>query len=158
MDADDIPVAHTPDGFWQDWPPPVLAGCTEPLPAGAPDLRGTWRAVRVEVDGESVPDGSPPLDHVERIEQGGDRVVVTSGGVIHDMRADGVFEHGVHDVSALNGEEIHVTASFEGARLVLRPEGLPIEVVRYRDGDQLVWEFGPGMTTWMARESPLVEH
>ena len=30
-------------------PAPILAGCTEPLVAGAPDLRGTWRADAVTV-------------------------------------------------------------------------------------------------------------
>jgi hypothetical protein len=149
--ADEIPVAHTPPGLWTEMPPPVLAGCTEPLAPGAPDLRGTWRAVRVERGGEPLPVGSPELDHVERIEQCGDRVVVTSSGVVHDMRADGVPEHGVHDVSAVGEVEIHVTASFEDERLVLRPEGIPVEVVRWREGDQLVWEYGPLHTTWMER-------
>ena len=46
LDADDIPVAHTPPGGYGDeFPPPTLAGCTEPLVDGAPDLRGTWRVV-----------------------------------------------------------------------------------------------------------------
>ena len=44
MMADDIPVAHTPPGGYGDeFPPPILAGCTEPLVAEAPDLRGTWK-------------------------------------------------------------------------------------------------------------------
>ena len=154
MRADDIPVAHTPPGLWTELPPPVLGDCTEPLAADAPDLRGTWRAVQVERGGELLPAGSPELDHVERIEQCGDRVVVTSHGVIHDMRADGVPEHGVHDVSAIGQHEIHVTASFEDQRLVLRPEGIPVEVVRWREGDQLVWAYGPAMTTWMERIDP----
>jgi hypothetical protein len=34
-------------------PPPVLAGCDEPLIAGAPDMRGLWRVVAVEVDATS---------------------------------------------------------------------------------------------------------
>lgn len=151
MKADDIPVAHTPPGLWAEMPPPVLADCTEPLAAGAPELRGTWRAVRVERDGQDLPEGAPELDHVERIEQCGDRVVITSHGVVHDMRADGLLEHGVHDVSAVGEHEIHVTATFEDGRLVLRPEGIPVEVVRWRDGDRLVWEYGPLMTTWMER-------
>ncbi len=41
MKSDEIPVAHTPPGLGRELPPPVLAGCTEPLVAGAPDLRGT---------------------------------------------------------------------------------------------------------------------
>lgn len=151
MRADEIPVAHTPDGFWTEMPPPVLDGCTEPLHPDAPDLRGTWRAVHVERGGAAVGSDAPELEHVERIEQCGDRVVVTSSGIIHDMRADGVLEHGVHDVSAANGGEIHVTASFEDGRLVLRPEGLPVEVVRWREGHQLVWQLGPAMCTWMER-------
>lgn len=149
MKADEIPVAKTPPGFWTEMPDPVLGQCTEPLHPDAPDLRGTWRAVRVERNGEPLPDDARERQHVERIEQCGDRVVVTSTGIIHDMRADGVPEHGVHDVSAINGAEIHVTATFEDGRLVLRPEGLPIEVVRWREGDQLVWQLGPAMTTWM---------
>ncbi len=154
MRADEIPVAHTPPGLWGELPPPVLAGCTEPLVPGAPDLRGTWRAVRVERGGHALAAGAPELDHVERIEQCGDRVVVTSHGIIHDMRADGVLEHGVHDVSAVGEHEIHVTASFERGRLVLRPEGLPVEIVRWREGAQLVWEYGSLMTTWMEQVAP----
>ena len=42
----DIPTAHTPEGGYGDaMPPPVLAGCDDPIAPGAPDLRGTWRAV-----------------------------------------------------------------------------------------------------------------
>src|SRR5439155_20848718 len=87
--ADEIPVAKTPPGGWRgDMPPPVLAGCTEPLHPDAPDLRGLWQAVRVERDGQVLTDHRLN-DHVERVEQCGNRVVVTSEGVIHDMRADG---------------------------------------------------------------------
>ena len=39
LEADDIPVATTPPGGWSEFPAPVLAGCDEPLGAGAPDLR-----------------------------------------------------------------------------------------------------------------------
>ena len=44
LTAVDIPVAKTPAEGWtgSDWPAPVLAGCDEPLVAGAPDLRGVW--------------------------------------------------------------------------------------------------------------------
>ena len=74
MLASEIPVAHTPEGGWHgEMPPPVLAGCDEALVPGAPDLRGTWRAFKVERDGEAVED-HPLMRHVERIEQCGDRV------------------------------------------------------------------------------------
>ena len=54
--AHDIPVAHTPPGgYGTSFPPLVLAGCTEPLVAGAPDLRGIWRTVSATRGGEPVP-------------------------------------------------------------------------------------------------------
>lgn len=138
--ADDIPVAHTPEGFWHDqMPPPVLAACEEPLAEGAPDLRGLWQAFAVEVNGQPVAD----LRHVERIEQCGDRVVITSSGIIHDMRADGTLEHGVNDVAARSGQPISVAASFEQGKLVLRPFGGPVAVTRELDGDVLVWRLLP---------------
>jgi len=82
MRADDIPVAHTPSGGYGDeLPPPVLDGCTEPLVEGAPDMRGTWRVVQVEWKAGDAPDPNPVADHVERIEQCGDRVCITSTGI-----------------------------------------------------------------------------
>lgn len=44
-------------------------------------------------------DGQRAYDMLQRIEQAGDRMVVTGGGVIHDMRCDGTAEHGVNDVA-----------------------------------------------------------
>ena len=61
MRADDIPVARTPPSGWTVMPAPILAGCTEPLVPGAPDLRGTWRAIAVEVDGARAPDDYGPF-------------------------------------------------------------------------------------------------
>ena len=114
VSASDIPVAHTPPGGYRDaFPAPVLATCTEPLVAGAPDLRGLWRtvsAVRVEHDASRmgsvvrflfwkalgverertpVPAGHPIYAYVESIEQCGDRIVDAGGGTIADARADG---------------------------------------------------------------------
>src|SRR5262249_12100433 len=58
--ADDIPVAHTPPGGYGDtFPPPILARCTEPLVAGAPDLRGTWSVVSATRNDEPVAAGDP---------------------------------------------------------------------------------------------------
>jgi hypothetical protein len=141
---DEIPTAHTPPGgYGSAMPPPILAGCNEPLADGAPDLRGTWRVVDAESNGERLAYGHPLWDHVERIEQAGDRVVVTAGGVIHDMRADGTYEHGVNDVMAADtAVEISVAASFEDGELVLRPKGMAgVEVRRRLDADQLVWTY-----------------
>lgn len=132
-------------------PPPILDGCTDPLAPGAPDMRGTWRVVNVEwhIDPPS-PDAM--ADHVERIEQCGDRVCIIAGGVVHDMRADGTREHGVHDVAAVGGQEIEVVATFEDGVHTLRPVGMPdITVTRHLEGDQLVWRYGPMFTARLAR-------
>ena len=153
MQADEIPVAHTPPGgYGNDMPPPILGRCDQPLAPGAPDLRGTWRAVAVEWAGGTPPDPNPMANHIERIEQCGDRVCITSSGVIHDMRADGTAEHGVNDVAAAGGQAISVVCTFEDGVHVLRPVGLPgVEVTRRLDGDQLVWSYGPMFTARLER-------
>ena len=138
----DIPVAHTPPGgYGSAMPPPILAGCTDELVDGAPDLRGMWEVVEVEVGGQPAPD-HPALGSRQRIEQCGDRLVVTAAGVIHDMRCDGTVEHGVHDVMQTDfTTEITVVATYEDGVHVLRPEGVPITVTRRLDGAQLVWDY-----------------
>ena len=145
MDADDIPVAKTPSGGYGDtMPPPILAGCDEPLVDGAPDMRGLWRVVSVDWNAGEAPDPNPVAEHIERIEQCGDRVCITSAGIIHDMRADGTVERGVNDVAAAGGAPISVVCTFEAGVHVLRPVGMPgVEVTRRLDGDQLVWSYGP---------------
>jgi hypothetical protein len=142
--ARDIPVVHTPPGgYGPVMPPPVLDGCDEPLATGAPDLRGLWWVVDARADGEPLASDHPIWQHVERIEQAADRVVITSSGIIHDMVADGTHEHGVHDVMAADlTTPIEVAAAFEDDVLVLRPRGLEgVEVRRWRDGDHLMWRY-----------------
>jgi hypothetical protein len=153
--ANDIPVAHTPPGgFGDTMPPPVLDACTEPLVAAAPDLRGTWRTVSVHVDGVEAAD-HPAQGHVQRIEQCGDRLVVTAAGIVHDMRCDGTEENGVHDVAEFDFRTpITVVATYEDGVHVLRPQGLPgIEVTRRLEGEHLVWTY-PGFTAILERGSP----
>jgi hypothetical protein len=139
----EIPVAHTPPGGYGDtMPPRVLAGCADPPIVGAPDMRGLWRVVAVEVDGEPAGADHPAFRHVERIEQCGDRVVITAGGVIHDMRCDGTEENGVNDVAEFDFKTpITVVATYEDGVHTLRPVGLPIEVTRRLDGETLVWSY-----------------
>lgn len=155
LTAAEIPRATTPPGGWHGtMPPPVLAGCTEPLVQGAPDLRGLWQVVAVEVAGQPDP-GHRALGLVQRVEQCGDRLVVTAGGIIHDMRCDGTEEHGVHDVAEFDhATPIHVVASYEEGVHVLRPIGLPgVEVTRRRDGEQMVWDY-IGFRSWLERLGP----
>jgi hypothetical protein len=145
-------VAHTPEGGWKgEMPAPILAGCTEPLHPDAPDLRGLWKAVRVKRDGAELPD-HPLNRHVERVEQCGNRVVVTSEGVIHDMRADGTLGNGVNDVAeAKGGQRIRVAAVFQDGRLDLHPMGVepgrPPLVTREIVGGEMVWCYGPFRVT-----------
>lgn len=143
-------VVHTPAGGYGVFPPPVLAGWDEPLVEGAPDLRGLWQVVGVEVDGSPVPSHAA-IGHYQRIEQAGDRVVVTGGGVIHDMRCDGTVDHGVHDVAERDKTtRIVVVATYEDGVHVLRPVGLPFVVTRRRDGDDMIWGY-VGFTARLAR-------
>ena len=153
VNADDIAVAHTPAGGYGDvMPQPVLAGCNEPLVAGAPDMRGMWRVSSVEWSSGHAPHPDPIADHVERIEQCADRVCITSSGIIHDMRADGTVDNGVNDVAAANGQAISVVCTFENGVHTLRPVGMPgIEVTRRLEGDTLVWTYGPMFTARLER-------
>jgi hypothetical protein len=167
VSANDIPIAHTPPGGYRDtFPAPVLATCTEPLVAGAPDLRGLWRTIRaVQVEHDSsrlfsvlrylfwkalgvervrtpAPAGHPIYSYVERIEQCGNRIVDIGGGTIADARADGTEENGVHDVSAFDFQTpIRVIATYENDVFVLRPVGIPwIEITRRLDSDgHMLW-------------------
>jgi hypothetical protein len=146
MKSNEIAVAHTPEGGWRgEMPPPVLAECDEALVAGAPDLRGVWRAYRVERDG-AVLDDHPLMGSVQRIEQCGDRVVITAGRIIHDMRADGSLEHGVDDVAEMDlRTRIRVAAVFRDGRLDLHPggvvEGRPALVTREIVDGEMVWQY-----------------
>ena len=151
----DIPVAHTPPGgYGSVMPPPVLACCTEALVDDAPDLRGMWCVVAVETEDGPAPD-HPVLGHVQRVEQCGDRLVVTAGGVVHDMRCDGTEANGVNDVAEFDhATPISVVATYEDGVHVLRPVGLPgVEVTRRRDGDRMVWTY-LGFTAALERLGP----
>ena len=131
--ATEIPVAHTPSGGYREFPPPILKECDEPIISGAPDLRGVWQVYK-----------GPLKGHIERVEQAGNRVVITAGGVIHDMYADGTLERGVNDVHADKKERIAVAARFENGRLNLYPGGRRIAIVaRYLDGEEMIWRYGP---------------
>jgi hypothetical protein len=127
LTADDIPVIHTPNCGYAAFPEPVLNSCTEPLAPGVSDLRGLWETVT-----------GPACGHVERIEQCGNRVVITGGGVIHDMRADGTVANGVNDISVIMCAPIRVAASFTNGKLELRPNGGAVAVTRWIEDDELV--------------------
>jgi hypothetical protein len=133
--ADDIPVAHTPPvfgGYGRTFPPPVLKTCTEPLVAGAPDLRGIWKVI--EHNGKPPEPSSRFSTYAERIEQCGDRIVDMGGGTVADARADGTEKNAVHDVSVRDFKTpIVAIASYENGVFILRPKGTDREVRRWLD-------------------------
>ena len=143
VNANEIPVAHTPSGgYGEHFPPLILGNCTEPLVDGAPDLRGIWKTVSATRGGEPVPSDDRLMSYTERIEQCGNRIVDCGGGTIADARADGTEENGVHDVSVFDyTTPIHIIASYEDGAFVLRPVGIPgIEVRRELDADgHMIW-------------------
>lgn len=128
--ADDIPKSYTPECSYEDFPMPILANCTEPLSDDAVDMRGLWQAYT----------GKP--GHVERIEQCGNRTVVTSTGVIHDFRTDGTLKNGARDISGPECLNIFVAIGYEDGVMKFRPFGLPKTIVTRRmEGDELVWTY-----------------
>jgi len=140
LTADDIPVAITPNTYARGMVAPVLEGCDEPLVDGAVDMRGTWKVVECTLNGKP---SDRMIGVVQRIEQCGDRVVISTSGITHDMRCDGTYENGVNDMGeqAAGGRLISVSAAFEDGVHILRPKGMPITVEReIVDGD-LIWRY-----------------
>jgi len=131
--ADEIPKAYTPDCSADRWPAPVLSGCTEPLPVEAADLRGLWR------------DERDPARHIERIEQCGNRVVVSGRRFIHDFRTTGTLAGGANDINPTDCSRVRAAISWNDAKVLeFRPWGLLTLVTRHlQDDDTLVWEY-PG--------------
>lgn len=131
LTANEIPKAYTPQCGWSDFPMPVLANCTEPLADGATDMRGLWLSYS-GIEG-----------HVERIEQCGDRVVITSTGIIHDFHADGTLANGSRDIEPPRCINTAVSVKFNNEGVLnFSPFGLPVTIVTRRmDEDELVWTY-----------------
>ena len=132
--ATDFPLGKTAPGASLDvWPERAMDGCTEPLAAGVPDMRGVWEVYEGRMKG-----------HVERIEQAGNRICITTGGLVHDMYCDGTLENGVDDMGGFEGGRIRVAATFENGIHKLRPWGKRVVFVTRRlEGDELRWRYGP---------------
>jgi len=154
--AEDIPKGNTPGCSYDHFPLPILAGCTEPLPPGAADIRGLW----LGVEGGHV-------GHVERLEQCGRRTVVTSSGLIHDSGPNSTLGETTNDTEGAVlftiGDKQYCPRT--SASMILN-EGVldfhvfgwgPVVVLRYLDGDQLIWEYADGSTTRMDRICSLPE-
>ena len=150
------PKGNTPGCGYSHFPLPVLAECTEPLPEQAADIRGLW----VGVEGGHA-------GHVERVEQCGNRTIVTSSGIIHD--------YGPNSTAGLNTDDTEGSVLFTvgekefcmrtSASMIWNNRVLdfhafgwgPVVVKRYLAGEQLVWEYADGSTTHMDRICELPE-
>ena len=154
--AAEIPKGNTPGCRYDHFPLPILAECTEPLPADAADIRGLW----VGVQGGHV-------GHVERVEQCGRRTVVTSSGIIHDYGPNSTLGENTNDTE---GSVLFTIGDREycprSSASMIWNEGVldfhvfgwgPVVVRRYLDGAQLVWEYADGSTTRMDRICTLPE-
>ena len=154
--AAEIPKGNTPGCGYDHFPLPILADCTEPLVDGAADIRGLW----VGVEGGHI-------GHVERVEQCGSRVVVTSSGLIHDYGPNSSAGLTTNDTEGgvlftIGDREYcpRTSASMIWNEAVLDFHVFgwgPVVVKRYLDGDQLVWEYADGSTTRMDRLCRLPE-
>jgi len=143
LDGSGVPVAEIPlDGTKDDasidvWAPRTLASSREPLAEGFPDLRGVWEVYDGRMKG-----------NVHRIEQAGNRVTITVGGLVHDMFCDGTLENGVDDIAGFGGARIRVAATMEKGVHKLRPGNKKFVAVTRRlsdDGTELLWRYGPTM-------------
>jgi len=127
--ANDIPKAYTPDCSYTTIPMPILAECTEPLAEGVVDMRGLWLGIS---DGD---------EHLERIEQCGNRVVITAFGIIHDFRVDGTLKNGARDVGIVcNNFNSAIHFDEEGV-MVFRLFDLFDTVFREMRNEQMIFTF-----------------
>ena len=147
--ANEIAKGNTPGCGYTHFPSPILQACTEPLPPEADDIRGLWIGV------------SGKVGHLERVEQCGHRTVITAGGIIHD--------YGRNKTAGLNTNDTEGGVTFSignkdycprtSASMIWQDKVLnfhlfgwgPVVVRRYREGEQLVWEYADGSTTRMNR-------
>ena len=142
--ANDFPQGHTPNCGYKVFPKPILEGCSEPLPRSATDMRGLWL--------ESRSDGL--AGHFERIEQCGNRLVITSSGLVHDATTDGKLEGASNDVRPVVWGPLNfcirtsATTEWLDGRLEFKALGIVPVVTRYLEHGQLKWEYpGRGVTT-----------
>ena len=148
--AKDIPKGNTPSCAYDHFPLPILRDCKEPLPEGADDIRGLWRAI-----------SGQHIGHIERVEQCGERVVITTAGVIHDYGPNSSAGFNTNDTegSVLFTAGSKAFCARSSASMIWEDGVLnfyafgrgPLVVKRYREDDLLVWEYADGSVNKMER-------
>ncbi len=132
--ADDIPKAYTPGCGYSQIPMPILAECSEPLAEGVIDMRGLWKVI------------SGRKGFLERIEQCGNRVVVTGHNLIHDFRLDGTLRNGARDIGPAC-ENFISAILFKNDVMTFRLFNLFDTVSRRMDGGDMIFTFIDGEET-----------
>ena len=132
--ANDIPKAYTPGCGFTQTPMPILSNCTEPIAEGVIDMRGLWKGF------------SGRKGHLERIEQCGNRVVITVENVIHDFRLDGTLKNGARDIGAACNN-FNAAIHFDEDVMIFRLFNLFDTVTRRMDGDEMIFTFIDGIDT-----------
>ncbi len=132
--ADDIPKAYTPGCGYSQVPMPILAECSEPLAEGVVDMRGLWQGI------------SGRKGFLERIEQCGNRVVVTGHNLIHDFRLDGTLRNGARDVGPAC-DNFNSAILFKDEVMTFRLFNLFDTVSRRMDDEDMIFTFIDGGET-----------
>ena len=153
--AADIPKGNTPGCSYAHFPLPILAECTEPLVAGADDIRGLW----LGVEGTCRACGTH-------------RTVRAPGGR-HQQRPHSRLRPEQHP--GREHQRHRGLRGFQNRGQALLPPNVgqhdlepgvldfhvfgwgPVVVRRYRDGEQLVFEYADGIVTRMERICTLPE-
>jgi len=168
--ATDIPRVNTPIvpfSYGADYPEPFYADCTSPIADGVPDLTGDWIETTVTIGGVEIP--ALPNPRRERIEQCGNRILIVSDGVLHEVfEADNTMFNGVNDVSP-TGIPMHLTGRFEDNMLLLTPVGtdttvvipdITRELIQDDDGNDVIKYVNPSLgmnaTRYLSIESDVV--
>ena len=95
------------------------------------------------------------IGHIERIEQCGNRMVVTSAGLIHDFRIDGTLKNGARDIQTNCTNLASAIKVDEKGKIVFRLFNLFDTVSRHLDDGDMIFTFVDGTQTRMQRACAL---
>ena len=102
-------------------------------------MRGLWLAE------------SGVIGHIERIEQCGNRMVVTSAGLIHDFRIDGTLKNGTRDIQTYCTNLASAIKVDDEGKIIFRLFNLIDTVSRHLDSGDMIFTFVDGKQTRMQR-------
>ena len=163
--ATEIPRVNTPIlpiSYGAAYPEPYYDGCITPIATGLPDLRGEWVEAPVTLNGVAIM--PQPVLRRERIEQCGNRILIASDGVLHEVfEADGTMFNGVNDADS-SGQPVHFTGRFDDGVFILSPimpgdtvprPGITREIIQDDAGNAVLKWFHPaqGITRYLIEDT-----